>query len=211
MALQWVQSNIKSFGGNPDKVTIFGQSAGATSVDALVTSFVEDPPFRAAILQSGQADLLGDEPVVPNPGPWAKLIDALNCSSTQTDLECARAAPATTIKTIISKGSIVFPPVNDNVTLVAHPETARRDGNIANVPILTGTTSQEGRAFTFGDTNLTSFIDGEFSGSAALQAEIAAAYPVDTPELPTAFDAIAQIFTEFIFQCVSVIFSIQGG
>jgi carboxylesterase type B len=55
-ALEWVQRNIKVFGGDAEKVTIFGQSAGGFSVDALLTSYSADskPPFRAGIMQSGQ-------------------------------------------------------------------------------------------------------------------------------------------------------------
>jgi carboxylesterase type B len=49
----------RSFGGSQSKATIFGESAGVLSVDALVTSPPHSPPFRAAILESGTATLAG--------------------------------------------------------------------------------------------------------------------------------------------------------
>jgi para-nitrobenzyl esterase len=52
-ALQWVQSNIAGFGGNPRNVTIFGQSAGATSISQLLVSPITDKLFHRAIAQSG--------------------------------------------------------------------------------------------------------------------------------------------------------------
>lgn len=55
MALKWVQQNIVNFGGNPDRVTLFGNSAGAASVSFHMLSNQSAGLFHAAIIQSGSA------------------------------------------------------------------------------------------------------------------------------------------------------------
>src|SRR5437764_3341968 len=64
-AFRWVQSNIVAFGGDPNNVTIFGQSAGAAMIGGLVGSPVAKGLFQRAIVQSGQWMGLGIAPMLP--------------------------------------------------------------------------------------------------------------------------------------------------
>ena len=127
-------------------MTIFGESAGAYSVDALLTSFPKDssPPFRAAIAESGQISYRYP-PLAPNSfGAWYNLTEALGCPGKYGDnLTCVRAADAATIRQIIDVNMLTFNPIPDNVTLVSNPAKMRLSGNIAPIPVLGGTNSRK--------------------------------------------------------------------
>lgn len=80
VALQWISTNISHFGGDPDKITIAGQSAGGASVHAQVLHAKmssEKPIFRRAILQSGSMGCLGPSSLADADERWEKLCARL--------------------------------------------------------------------------------------------------------------------------------------
>ena len=164
----------------------------------------ENTPFRAAIQQSGQASV-SPAPTVNGTLSWLALVDALNCSSAKSALACVRAKPPTQIKSIEEHLMLSFGPAIDNVTTLSNPQQARAQRRIANVPVLTGTNSQEGRVTEVGQKNITAFLAATFPESTELQQAVIAAYPLGQNGLNTPYDVISQIWTEYFFQCPAAI------
>jgi len=184
-ALDWVQRNIHAFGGDPDKVTIFGESAGAASVDELVTTMRDNPPFRAAIMESGQTSFYINHNN-SNHNSWNALVTGLNCSTAPDELACVRAAPASAIKSVEEHEALMFSPASDNLTQLEFPQAAR----IA------------GRVFVYGQNDTAAYLTGFLVGVPQTLIEaIIAAYPIPSLGISDAFEQLALIYTEFSFQC----------
>ncbi|MCJ1381234.1 hypothetical protein MMC17_004343 [Xylographa soralifera] len=199
MALEWVQQNIKQFGGDPTKVTIFGESAGGYSVKELLSVPPSPLPFRAVILESEAALLTGT-----GPASWETLVAAVGCTAADSQIDCVRAVPATTIQSVIEHAALSFPPTIDNKTETGNIALAIASHTAAQVPILIGTNANEGRPFAAElgldePLNVTTYLAATFPGLPVLQAAIAAAYPLSVYQTP--YFAIAAIITDATFLC----------
>jgi para-nitrobenzyl esterase len=149
-ALEWIQANIGAFGGDPDAVTIFGESAGGASVCQHVVSPGSAGLFHRAIVQSGPCDLVVTEEEAFAAG--APLYAALGC--VEGDLACVREADAlallealpTTDFTLANLGT-GFYPVVDGVVLPDAPSVMLDKGDFNRVPTMLGTNADEGSLF----------------------------------------------------------------
>ena len=96
--LKWVKRNIAAFGGNTNKITIFGESAGGMSISSHLASHQSKGHFSAAIVQSGSMDMpmLNIEKIKALPGLHQKYVNQLNCSINTSDM-------LTTIKCLQTK------------------------------------------------------------------------------------------------------------
>ena len=79
-ALKWIKRNIAAFGGNPDKITIFGESAGGWSISYHLASPQSKEYFNAAIIQSGRnMAMLRNKEIKALPGIHQEYVKQMNC------------------------------------------------------------------------------------------------------------------------------------
>jgi para-nitrobenzyl esterase len=158
-ALRWVNANAAAFGGDPDRVTIFGESAGAGSVCRLMVCPLAKGLFHRAIAQSGGAHgrnrhlretWYGLEPAQKL---GETLAEALDCDSAPDPLAALRAKTAEEVleasdpaQGLFGKGT-KFGPVVDGWALPDDPAAMMAAGQAAEVPFLAGFNADEGTVF----------------------------------------------------------------
>jgi len=143
-ALRWVQTNVHAFGGDPGRVLLFGQSAGATNTCALFASPMTKGLFSRALMHSGACNA--------KPRAYAmigstKLAQDLGCDTTADPIACLRAKDARTIAATVpvswSFGGFHWGPSIDGHVVPAPPRLQIAGGLHNHVPFTIGTTADE--------------------------------------------------------------------
>jgi len=208
-ALQWVEKNIADFGGDPNKITIFGQSAGAASVRALLASPRARGKFGAAIMMSNLGGLqygttyshyytIQEE--MQKVGK--SILEQTNCTSAASQIECLRALPARTIATLSSVARYL---VVDGTYITSSDLVLNNPRRTANVPLMMGYMRDDGAAMigypSAGQSLQTFLNESQFSPS--LASTNLFPVPVSQNVSLGIFNATAHVATDGIFRCVA--------
>eukprot|EP00742_Colponemidia_sp_Colp-10_P004478 GILJ01004780.1.p1 GENE.GILJ01004780.1~~GILJ01004780.1.p1 ORF type:complete len:547 (+),score=77.25 GILJ01004780.1:42-1643(+) len=202
-ALEWVQRNIESFGGDKNSVTVFGESAGAISICLLLVLKQSAGLFKRAIMESGTCTAghpfgrksFFDKDVIM--GKSSSLASAVGCTDPNALPACIRAVPASVM---LNHSDPDWAPAHDGVLFTKDPLLSFVAGEfLQDVDIMSGHNKDEGTVFVRQDLTLEQWRQLGLTqyGAEGLK-EIEKQYP---PTTTTPWDSAQRAFGDFLFVC----------
>ncbi len=217
-ALKWVYNNISKFGGDPANITIFGESAGSTSVCTLLSMPITKPFIRRAICQSGAVSSQGHQ-AEAGINASKKLFSKLNIK--MGDLNALREVSVEEVieienmirtEDLVKRENPAYPPIIDGNNILEHPLVAINKGISKNIDLLIGTNLNEWELFSMLDPQLkyitwhelTEYLNVSFRGYAPAKKQLEEVIHLFKSSRNSPIEVLNAITTELVFRNPSI-------